>query len=175
MTPIPHTIVPYDRARHEAFVLASWEGRREGKPPKRDRMVMRDLLKRPDVRCVVAHHPEDEETLLGWAAREGDAVLWVYVRDLYGKELREEIRAAERELRTRFAPHSCDAIAARIERLRARLTRQRGLGTALLIALGVDPSQPTPCRFWSPMGALWAARPGVHLFYSPKGQERTAA
>jgi len=138
VTPVPHLIADYDRARHEAFVLASWEGRWPGRPPKRDRNVMADLLRSPGVRCVVAHHPESPDDLYGWAAVEAGVVLWSYVRALHQ-------------------------------------LRRHGLGTSLLVALGVDPAAKTPCRYWSPLGAAWAARPGVSLYYAPEGHERNAA
>jgi hypothetical protein len=91
VTPVPHVILDYAPDRHEAFVLGSWEGRAppgtpgHGRPPGRERAVMHACLRRASTRCVVAAHPEDEDQLLGWAAVEPGAVLWVYVRHLFGK------------------------------------------------------------------------------------------
>lgn len=49
--------------------------------------VLDSHLRRPDVRCLVAHIPNDADSLLGWAAVDLSqrAVVWVFVRDLYGK------------------------------------------------------------------------------------------
>jgi hypothetical protein len=133
----------YDRAKHEGFVLASWEGRApvgspgHHRPPLNDRMVMHRLLRQPDVRCVVAVHHLDESVPLGWCAVQAGALLWLYVRDLHGK------------------------------------VRRKGLGCALLLEAGLDPSQPTPCRHWSPYATMLAQR-GYRLIYAPK-HERTAA
>lgn len=143
MTPVPHLALPYDRAAHERFVLDSWvhgvcEHRRHFCRPRR---TMADLLRRPEVRCVVAVDPDDWDSLLGWAAALGPVALWVHVRDPFG----------------------------------AGRLRRRGLGTSLLIAAGLDPSQPTPCQFWSPLGSLWASRPGTHLYFAPSGAEGLAA
>jgi len=51
--------------------------------------------------------------------------------------------------------------------------RRQGLGTALMLAAGADPSQPTPCLYWSPYATLMAAR-GYRLYPAPQN-ERTAA
>jgi len=45
--------------------------------------------------------------------------------------------------------------------------RRRGLGTNLLLELGVDVSQPTPCLYWSPAATEIAAR-GYRVYYAPK-------
>jgi hypothetical protein len=44
--------------------------------------------------------------------------------------------------------------------------RRRGLMTSLLLELGVDVSEPTPCLYWSPAAAAIAAR-GYRIFYAP--------
>lgn len=99
--------------------------------------TLAEYLRRPESRCLVAHLPADADALLGWAAVFGDAVVWAYTRDLYGK------------------------------------VRRRGLATSLLLLLGVDCSQPTPCLFWSPAAAAIAAR-GFRIYHSPKGQKEAA-
>lgn len=75
-------VTPYNRELHEGFLRVSWcKGARE----PWDALAVR--LRRPDVRCLVAHLPGDADSLLGWAAVDltQGAVVWVYVRDLYGK------------------------------------------------------------------------------------------
>jgi hypothetical protein len=52
--------------------------------------------------------------------------------------------------------------------------RRQGLMTSLLFDLGVDPSQPTACLYWSPWAALLATR-GYRFVYSPRGGLRAAA
>lgn len=44
--------------------------------------------------------------------------------------------------------------------------RRRGLATSLLLALGVDVSEPTPLLFWSPCAEAIAAR-GYPIFHQP--------
>jgi hypothetical protein len=46
--------------------------------------------------------------------------------------------------------------------------RRRGLMTSLLLDLGIDPAEPTPCLYWSPDAAAIAAR-GYRFVYAPKG------
>lgn len=134
----------YDRDQHEGFVLASWEGRApvgspgRHRPPLNDRRVMHAYLRQPDVRCVVAVHHLDPTVPLGWCAVLANRyLLWVYVRDLYGR------------------------------------TRRKGLGCALLLEAGLDPSQPTPCRHWSPYATVLAER-GYRLIYAPRAQKAEA-
>lgn len=89
---------------------------------------MVELLKRPDVTCVIAAPPPDDVgtddlgATYGWGAATKDReLLWVYVRRIAG-------------------------------------LRRQGIGTALMMALGCDPMLPTRCRFWSPYAARMAAR-----------------
>ncbi len=128
MERLAYEAVPYDREEHEAFVRSSWcSGANKSWEPLAAR------LRRPDTLVIVAHLPDDPDSLLGWVAVDvaTGAVVWLYVRELYGK------------------------------------VRRRGLGTALLLIAGVDPSQPTPCLYWSPYAAILAAR-GYRFFYQPR-------
>lgn len=52
--------------------------------------------------------------------------------------------------------------------------RRQGLMTALLFELGVDPSCPTPCLYWSPWATLLATR-GYRFIYAPRGLKKEAA
>lgn len=80
MAPIAFEAVPYDRTAHEGFVKASWcKGARE--PWE----TLAAYLRRPSTRCLVAHHPQAADDLLGWAAVSRGAVVWAYSRSLYGK------------------------------------------------------------------------------------------
>jgi hypothetical protein len=82
-------IAPYDRERHEAFLRVSWcRGARESW----DALCSR--LRRPDVVCLVAHVAGAPDALLGWCCVQDGAVVWVYVRDLYGKARRRGTAAA---------------------------------------------------------------------------------
>lgn len=126
MAPITYESVPYDRARHEGFVRASWT--RGARQPW---SALAARLRRPDHRCLVAYSPHDPDALLGWACATGSSVVWAY---------------------TRAWPST---------------VRRRGLMTSLLIELGVDPSQTTPCLYWSPDAAAIAAR-GYRFVYTPQ-------
>jgi hypothetical protein len=134
-----HEMRPYDRALDRQWVEESFRHGlctprehhcRSGKP-------IRDILRRGDTTCVMAHHPGEPRELYGWCAVTGGALAWVYVRTLY---------------------HSL---------------RRQGLGTALMLAAGADPSQPTPCLYWSPYATILASR-GYRLYPAPQN-ERTAA
>ena len=166
-----YQLMAYEPSRHAAFVFSSWAGRAPVGGPGSERRPLRnegdlaDYLRRPETRCWVAVHPVDPGVIFGWACATAGAVVWVYVRDLYGKEIRQQLAG----LRQR--QHEGDDVGSLIERLEERLVRRRGLGTSLLIACGIDPSQPTPCRYWSEYGASWAARPGVRLYYDPTPED----
>ena len=78
MKTLPFESHLYDRARHEPFVLSAWvEGARR---PRED---LRYLLRRPDVRCLVASIEGYPDDLLGWVAVQytsAPAVIWSYTR-----------------------------------------------------------------------------------------------
>lgn len=70
--------VPYERARHAAFVVSTWCW-----GSKRPREGIEGYLRRADTRCLVAHSPADEECLMGWAAVSGEReVVWCFSREL---------------------------------------------------------------------------------------------
>lgn len=153
--PVDHVIVPYDRERHEPFVMSSW---RAG--GRHDRRYMASMLARPDVKCVVAL-PADEpavclgcegepaencthpgymrDVLYGWAAAvpHENVLLWVYVRFLWGT------------------------------------LRKRGLGSALMRAAGLDTGKRTDCPFWSP-DAVNLCRAGHKLVFTPTEESQAA-
>lgn len=78
-SPVKFKIVPYDRARHEAFVCSSFT--RGARKPWES---LCSRLRRPETTCLVAHAERDVDSLFGWAAVQEGAILWVYVRDLWG-------------------------------------------------------------------------------------------
>ncbi|HEU4368454.1 MAG TPA: hypothetical protein VFV05_09545 [Methylomirabilota bacterium] len=132
---IAHAIVPADlgSGAHAGFIRASWtRGARE------DWHTLLDLSRRPDVRMLVAHLPDDPESLLGWACCRGDALVWVYSRDLGGR------------------------------------VRGRGLASALLSALRLDPKGPLRALYWSPWAALLTRTGHWRLYYEPPGDKETA-
>lgn len=55
-----------------------------------------------------------------------------------------------------------------------RTIRRRKVMTGLLERMGVDPSKPVPCLFWSPWAARLAAR-GYRFVYAPGGAKEAAA
>jgi hypothetical protein len=79
---LAYEAVAYHGDTHGGFVKSSWcSGARQ--PWE----ALASRLRRPDVRCLVAHLPGDPDSLLGWAAVDEvtGSVLWVYVRELYGR------------------------------------------------------------------------------------------
>lgn len=86
MPTLPYAAVPYDRYRHAPFVYTSW-----CRGTKLPDDVLCAHLRRPETRCLVAHVPGDEDSLLGWAAVQAGAVVYVYVRDLYGRVRRRGV------------------------------------------------------------------------------------
>jgi hypothetical protein len=141
---IEYEAVPYDRDKHEGFVRASWT---RGARLPWDELVAH--LRRPETRCLVAHVPGDPEALLGWAAV-------VSHPDTGGRESSASqgavIWAYTRDLYGRI--------------------RRRGLMTSLLLDMGVDVSEPTPCLYWSPAASDIAAR-GYRVFFAPKRRKRS--
>lgn len=143
-----HEMRPYHAPTDRAWVVATWtHGLCEPEAHQcRQSYPICDVLRSPHVRCVVATAPGNPDALWGWCAAEGATLLWVYVRKLYGS--------------LRSYPNADPPV-------------RRGLGTTLMLAAGIDPSQPTPCRWWSPYATLMAAR-GYRLYPAPI-DERTAA
>lgn len=119
-------VAPYDPAKHQPFVQGSWT-----------RGSRRAVAELHGSRIVVAHAAEDPDALLGWAAADpAGALVWAYVKDLYGKE-------------------------------GGPTARRRGIAGALVRALGIDTSKPTPCRYWSPAAAAIALAGRHRLVYAP--------
>lgn len=151
--PVDYVIVPYDRARHEAFVLDSWMS-----GGRHDREYMRRRLSDPRIRCAVAMPPPSEscqtcgldsgacdcapaerDMLFGWAAAdpETNTLEWAYVRYAWGE------------------------------------LRGRGIGKALIKAVGIDAGKRIDCPFWSP-GAVMLSQSGMPLSYAPTDESRAA-
>lgn len=72
----------YAREAHEAFLKVSW-CRKTRQPWE----ALASRLRRPETLCLVASVAGDADSLLGWACvdRQLGAVVWCYVRDLYGQ------------------------------------------------------------------------------------------
>lgn len=86
---VDYELVPYHRGTHEAFIVSSWcHGARQSLE------ALARYLRRPETRTVVAHTGTDPDALLGWACVSGGSVVWVYVRDLYGKLRRRGLGTA---------------------------------------------------------------------------------
>lgn len=133
MDPLRYESTPYDRAKHEGFVKASWVlGARH-----RWETLCR-FLRHPETLSRVAHLPGKPDDLIGWAVVNRGRVVWAYTRRLFGK------------------------------------LRRRGLMTSLLFEMGIDPSKPTPCLFWSPDAAVIAVR-GYRFIFSPRAGLKEAA
>lgn len=128
MDTIPFDVSPYAQARHQGFLQTSWCW-----GAKQPWASLSTRLAQPEVACVVASVASDPDSLLGWACvdRSQGAVVWVYVRELYGR------------------------------------LRRRGLGTSLLMHLGVDVSKPTPLLFWSPAAEAIKER-GYPIHHQPE-------
>lgn len=145
MTAVPHELRPYAPARDQAWVTSTW---RHGlcTPDAhacRSARTIRAHFRQHDTACIVAHHPGEPDELYGWCAAQGGALLWVYVRSVRHQQVDVEI------------------------------IRRGGIGTALMLAAGVDPARLTPCRYWSPYAAILAQR-GYRLYYAPE-TERIAS
>jgi hypothetical protein len=140
---VPHLLIPYART-YEGFVLASWEGRAPVGSPGHHRKPLNDRK----VMHAYLRRP-DVRVVMAVHADDTDVPLgWCAV----------EANSALLWLYVRD--------------LHGKV-RRRGLGCALLLEAGLDPSQPTPCRHWSPYATMLAQR-GYRLIYAPK-HERTAA
>ena len=71
---LPYIVRPYDTA-DLAFVHGSFT-----------RGARRPFADLEGATIMVAHHANDSDALLGWAATQNGCVVWVYVRDLQGKD-----------------------------------------------------------------------------------------
>lgn len=79
---LPYAVHNYAARAHQGFVQASWC---KGAKEPWDALAAR--LAAPGVHCLVASVADDPDSLLGWACvdRVQGAVVWAYVRDLYGR------------------------------------------------------------------------------------------
>lgn len=80
MEALRYTAVPYSPDLHRGFVQASW-----CKGARRPWETLAAYLRRPDTRALVAHLPDDPDSLLGWAAVSDGAVVFAYTRELFGR------------------------------------------------------------------------------------------
>ncbi len=72
-------VVPYDRAKHEGFAVASW-----CRGAHLSRAELLRHLSRVETRAAVACVEGDEDQLAGWAAvTEYGEVVWAHVRDMH--------------------------------------------------------------------------------------------
>lgn len=149
---LEYSAVPYSRDQHEAFVRGSWT-----RGARRPWEELARHLRRPETRCLVAHVPDDPEALLGWAA------------------VTERSDANTISLGpTGLAIGPAYAVVWVYCRDLHGVIRRRGLGTNLLLDLGVDVSEPTPCLYWSPAATEIAAR-GYRIYYAPRKRRGNAS
>lgn len=79
---LPYAVHSYQPEAHRGFLQTSWCW-----GAKQPWSALSVRLASPEVACAVASVPDDADSLLGWACvdRAQGAVVWAYVRELYGK------------------------------------------------------------------------------------------
>jgi hypothetical protein len=144
---IEFDVVPYDRAAHESFVMASFAKCLGDQWPWcfLPRLALREDLRRllagPDTRTLVAVAPDDADNFLGWACCRPALNEVVFAFTKY-------------EYRQKF-----------------------GVCSTLVLAAGVDLTKPTGVRYWTRAAERIGRRAGWNLYHrvTEDGEQEVAA